>query len=306
MKRNFLAALLPLLLLTLTACGGGSRQTGGINLNSGKTEESATMDMAEPESPMEYGGGVTYSTATSTGATVQKLIRTADLQMETTEFDTALTGLNDLTEQYEGYYENSTVRKRSSGYRSAEYTIRVPSKHYQIFVNQAGELCHETWRNLTQEDVTERYYDTEGRLKTQKIKLERLQQLLSQAKLMEDIITIETAISQTEWQIEELSGTLRHYDTQVDYATVHITLSEVYKLSNVENTPESFGERMSIAFAGGLRSFSNNLENLAVSFAYTWMWWLLVAVVFVVVVRLVRGQNLRRKKRQQDDKQENS
>ena len=49
------------------------------------------------------------------------------------------------------------------------------------------------------------------------IKLERLQKLLAQAENMEDIITIESAISETEWNIEDLSGTLRHYDALVDF-----------------------------------------------------------------------------------------
>ena len=57
---------------------------------------------------------------------------------------------------------------------------------------------------------------------------------------MEDIITIESAISETEYQIESLSGTLRHYDALVDYATIHISLQEVYRLSNVEEPAESF------------------------------------------------------------------
>ncbi len=76
------------------------------------------------------------------------------------------------------------------------------------------------------ENITEEYYDTDSRLKTAQIKLERLQELLSKADNMADIITIESAISDTEYEIESLSGTLRHYDALVDYATVSLTLSE--------------------------------------------------------------------------------
>ena len=49
------------------------------------------------------------------------------------------------------------------------------------------------------------YYDNEARLTTQRTKLERLQELLSKAEAMEDIITIESAISETELQIEYLT-----------------------------------------------------------------------------------------------------
>ena len=54
---------------------------------------------------------------------------------------------------------------------------------------------------------------------------------------MEDIITIESAISETEYEIERLSGTKRHYDALVDYATVTLELREVYRLSGTEDAP---------------------------------------------------------------------
>ena len=68
-----------------------------------------------------------------------------------------------------------------------------------------------TWQSDTAENISERYYDTQSRLETAQIKLERLQELLKKAESMEDIITIESAISETEYEIEDLSGTMRHY-----------------------------------------------------------------------------------------------
>ena len=176
----------------------------------------------------------------SLGPTEQKLIRTAWLEMETTEFDEASQGLAKLTEDFGGYYETSTLTNRNSGSRWASYVIRIPAEEYTAFLNQMGELCHVTRQESNQEDISEAYYDTAGRLKTQQIKLERLQALLAQATAMEDIITIESAISETEWNIDNLSGTLRRYDAKVDYATVNVNLNEVYKLSNVEEPPVTF------------------------------------------------------------------
>ena len=138
--------------------------------------------------------------------------------------------------------------------------------------------------------MTEAYYDTEGRLKTQQIKLERLQELLSRAEAMEDIITIESAISETEYQIESLSGTLRRYDALVDFATVSVNLQEVYKLSSVEEAPDSFSARMGSAFTAGWAAFAAGMENLAVGLAYSWMWLLVLAVIAVVVIRVIRGK----------------
>ena len=324
MKRRILAVLMTLvMILALTACGGRAKEeTAAYDSAAGAPmEPMAEAPKAEAEmvyteeSYIEYGSDMKYSTTAdsangSAGISGQKLIRTATLEMETTEFEEAAQGMTDLTEELGGYYESSNVYNRKNGSRWAEYTVRIPAEKYNAFLTLAGELCHVTRQESRQEDVSEVYYDTAGRLKTQQIKLERLQNLLAQAELMEDIITIESAISETEMAIDSLSGTLRHYDGKVDYATIYVNLQEVYKLSNVEEVPDTCGDRLGRSFTRGINNFVDSLEDLAVSFAYSWMWWLIVAVVAVVVIRVARKRmgklpRLRKKKNAQtDDKAE--
>ena len=88
--------------------------------------------------------------------------------------------------------------------------------------------------------------------------------------------------------IDSLSGTLRRYDGKVDYATVDISLSEVYKYSNVEEVPDSFLSRLGSAFQNGWSAFTDGMEDLAVALAYSWMWLVILAVIVVAVVRVAR------------------
>lgn len=300
MKRNILAGLLAaLMLLSLTACGGSAVNGSGATMDAAMVETSSSSS-ASASGAADYGTAYeemeSEDSKESGEVTDRKFIITAHLELETTNFEEAVRGLTALTGEFGGYFENSSIANRKSGARWADYSVRVPAERYEAFLNQAGSLCHETWREATQDDITERYYDTAGRLKTQQIKLERLQALLAQAEAMEDIITIESAISETEWMIDDLSGTLRHYDSKVNYATVYISLHEVYKLSNVEAVPESFGERLGVSFMDGLSDFADTLENLAVAFAYSWMWWLLAAVAVALVASLLRRKRLEGKK----------
>ena len=292
MKRGF-AWLLTLLALLglLSGCGGGGDTAAADTATSADTADNGTAasggsygawaetEVAEDSGQAEDGASDRLENA--------KMIYTARMEVETTGFDAADADLRTLVEVLGGYFEQAAVHNYASGYRSGDYTVRVPADQFQPFLDRVGTLCHVTYQEQTSENVSEAYYDAESRLATQRTKLERLQNLLAQAENMEDIITIESALSDTELEIERLTGTLRQYDSLVDYATVYISLQEVYQLSNVEEPATTFGSRMSTAFASGWRGFVSALEGLAVALAYGWVWLLLLVVIGVVVGRIL-------------------
>lgn len=309
MKKKIVSLLCAVLLLAtlLVGCGSGTvasdAMTGaaapsspgygytGGSISNSKAEVSYDKVMDAEMPKLESGTG--SSATVPAEATPQKLIYTATLEMETTAFDDSVTALNGLVSRMGGYFSTNNVRNYGSGYRTADFVIRIPADQYENFLAQAGELCHVLRRYSSAEDVSEQYYDIEGRLKTQETKLARLQELLTQAKNMEDIITIESAISQTEEQIEYLSGTLRRYDALVDYSTVNITLQEVYRLSNTEEPVKGFGSRFITALKSGWEDFVDDTEDFLIELAYGWMWVIIWVVVIVLVIRAIRRRKSR-------------
>ena len=294
MKRGFAWMLALLLLLgLLSGCGGG-----GDNATASDTASSSVATDGADDAGGSYGAWPEAAVTEETGETTgedggddrlenAKMIYTARMEVETTGFDAADADLRTLVEVLGGYFEQAAVHNYGSGYRSGDYTVRIPAEQFQAFLDQVGTICHVTYKEEGSENVSEAYYDAESRLVTQQTKLERLQNLLAQAENMEDIITIESAISETELEIERRTGTLRQYDSLVDYATVYISLQEVYQLSNVEEPATTFGSRMSTAFASGWRGFVSALEGLAVARAYGWVWLLLLVGIGVVVGRIL-------------------
>lgn len=288
MKRGwFLAALL---ILTLTACGGRAGgadnmaapsdmayDSGGeIWMTEAQTPASAP---AGPEASMEEGAENRLSGA--------KMVYTAEIEAETTDFDACSAGLEDLVDRMGGYLENASA-SGSGGRRSGSYTARVPAARFEDFLESVGELGHVVSRNRNARNISEAYYDTESRLLTQRTKMERLQALLAKAENMEDIISLENAIAETELQIEQLTGSLRHYDALVDFATVEVRLREVARLSTVEEAPPTFASRVGNAFTGGLRAFGDFLQDLAVFLAFHWLWMLVLAALVLLGVRVSR------------------
>ena len=309
MKKKVFALLAAVLLLSLAACGGNAggaaNQTApSTPMASADMNTSSNFDMpAEAEmgwdaamaeeAPMEPSPSPGTASGGSNIPADAKMIYTADMDLETKEFDAASQALADLVDELGGYFEGRSLNQ-GGYYRSLSCTIRVPAENFRAFLERAGETAHVTNCSDYLDNVSEAYYDQEARLSTQRTKLERLQELLSKAENMEDIITIESAISETELQIEYLTGSLRKYDSLINYSTVNLYLREVYRLSTDEEVPVTFGQRLGSALSVGFQRGVDGLEDFAISVARNWMTLLILAVVVVVVVLFLRSR--RRKK----------
>ena len=283
-------ALLLALAMLLAACGASGGSDNSTAADAGNGSSGSTGGWSDSAMPEEE-----VNSAAEGGENVEtpKKIYTGYIEAETTDFETAQQSLADMVDGAEGYFSNRSVSNRGA-YRYGEYTIRVPADQFQSFLSQVGESLHVTYQTDSEEDVSEVYYDIEGRLATQRTKLQRLQDLLSQAEDMADIITIENAISETELAIEELSGSLQSYDNRIEYATITLYLQEVYRLSGSEEPVTTLGGRLKEAFIGGLRNVGSALEEIAVWLVYNWVWLVLLAAMAAGVVTLVRRRRRRR------------
>ena len=297
--KKFLALLLALVMaLALVGCGASAPKTEAFMDMT--TSDDAAMDMGfdaggapmedyKEEAEYQNGAFEEYpSTAGNEKLKDVKMVYTANMDLQTLSFDQADADISALVEEMGGYFEQRSISNRSSGYRYAEYTVRVPAEKFNDFCSQMGTLCHLVYKNESADNITESYYDTQSRLVTAQTKLERLQELLRRAESMEDIITIESAISETEWTIENLTGTLRTYDSLVGYSTIYMTLHEVYELSGQGQAPVTFGDRLGESFLDGLKSIGRTAQNFAVWLAYSWFWLLIVVVIVIVVIRRLR------------------
>ena len=317
MKHNWkIIPLLLALLLTLTACGASG--SSAYDSKSAASEPAAAedtgygdYDFAETEEavaqePSYSGEG---QAAGSYAQAQVKLIYTADLEMEVLDFDAAVDGLNQLVEELGGYCESSNFYNYGRS-RSADYTVRVPSEHYRAFVDACSdwENCHLRSRSEDVENVGEAYFDTETRLATLRTKMERLQALLAQATEMEDIITIESAISETEYQIEQYTSELNRYDSLIGYATIHLYLDEVLDLTEEEEI--GLADRLSQNLRWGAERFLETLEDLLLWAAYNIIgiviFLLLLAAVILTVRRARKGRKVKKPYHRPEQKPEQS
>jgi hypothetical protein len=236
-----------------------------------------------------------------------KIIRTADISIQTTEFDAAVEALNRLTQDNGGYYETADVQ--SGGYynqhanRSAYFVVRIPRENFTAFRDSTGSIGHVRSISESSQDVGESYYDTETRLNTLTTKRDRLLSLLAQAEKMEDILTIENALADVQYQIDKHTSTLRKYDSLIGYSTFRISVNEVVEITEEPSEKESFGSKFISSLKKGFKEFGEGVQDFAIWFARNLIGIMIFVAIVVVVVVVVR-RSLRRRRIRKDSASE--
>ena len=323
MKRKMFALYMAAVLL-LAGCGGGNSMSsaaggaaGGDSLpassapSANETEMDWTegnywdMPSGEPMAPGEQGDGEFQSDSVYQNAGA-KLIRQAGRSIQTERFDESEAALKRLVAGCGGYFEVASVygggRRDAYANRSGEYTVRVPAEKYNQFLSGTGDLGYVTSKDESSEDVGERYYDTESRLKTQRTKQERLLALLEKAETMEDIISLENALSNVEYEIEMYSSELNRYDALINFSTFQIYLNEVGQVTKEVGETASLGQRMAAGFQASVRNLGQGFRDFLIWASYNII--LLVILAAVAAVAVTVGRRKLKKLRRQNEKKE--
>ena len=287
MKKLSLLCAALVLVSAITGCGSSS---GGKAVVAPMSAP-ATMDRVEESvSGGSYGGLVEEKYTSSNMADSQiyqnpnaKVIRSAELTIQTTEFEQAIEALAQLTEEKGGYYETAQIESggiySQNARRSAYYVVRIPKENFTGFRDALGTVGHLLSITEDTKDVGESYYDTEARLDTLKTKRERLLDLLSKADIMEDIISLENALAEVQYEIDAHTTTLRKYDSLIDFSVLRIHLNEVIKVTQTVGEKEGFGARLAASFRNGLEDFGEGVQDLLIWIAGNILGVLMFAVI---------------------------
>lgn len=153
-----------------------------------------------------------------------------------------------------------------------------------------GDLGNVVDRRISLRDVTTPYADTEAHLTALRTERDALLEILAAAETVEDLISVQSRLSDVQYEIESYEATLRTYDDQIALSTVTMNIREVERATPVaeETFWQEVGRRFSESLADvgdGFRSFGawflGNLPAIVV-------WAVILGGATVVIVLLVR------------------
>ena len=294
-----------------SSAAAGNKSTALHSTNAASTAAAGMADaapekMADATTTKE--SGTAQSTATTSAAAAalsnQKIIQNLSYQIETLKFDDSIQKIQSLSAELGGYVQDSSVSgkgvQEQGSLRSASYVLRIPQGKLDQFKNSAGNIGNVLNFTSSSENVSEKYFDTEARLKSLRTQQERLLALLKKSGSLTDVIALEKALADVNYQIEQFTGTLRQYDSLIGFSTVSIQLNEVVKPTEVENIPVTLGDKIVRQFKDSMRSLGNFGEGLLVFLIGGAPIILLLALIAAAVIFIIRKRKKRANKKSED------
>lgn len=265
-------------------------------------EEYAKEEYADESAAAEDSVEVTESAQTSE----RKLIKTVDCDVETENFDELLSTIETKTDSMGGYIESSYTYNGSSYYadtdRGASLTIRIPADNLDAFLSAVSEESNVISRDESVTDITLEYVDLESHKKALQTEQDRLLELIEQAQNVEDIVTLESRLSEVRYQIESMESQLRTYDNQVSYSTVYLNINEVTTLTPVKE--QSVWEKIGTGFLESLSGVGRGLLNFVIFFIiripYLVVWAVLIFAAVMIIRALIRHKRKKKEKKAKD------
>ena len=318
--RMIAAGILGALLLTGCSSGssastGSTSSTAGVGgvaptrtdaeINAGSQDQSVAgapsgpADVANPAAPEV---GVAKPAAPVAGV-APKLTKSASLDLEVPNIKAAATQVRSIAAGLHALVLSEQIGK--AGPRNPEtpqpvkggdepigglgtLILSVPADKLDTALDQLGssKIGKVLGRNMSSQDVTSQYVDTESRLKTMRASVQRVRALMAQAKDIGQVVALESEMSQREADLESLGSQLEALKTNVDRSTLTVSLSTPAPRTEAV-APESDNDGFPAGLRSGWDAFTTSAQGLftivgavlpfaaffALVSAPLWFWW---------------------------------
>lgn len=245
---------------------GDDQRTGGtVQEDEGTlSRQAATASAASADEPVVMMEGATAQEETPK-PTAPILVYGASREAETENFDQERDTLKALVSEYEGYFA-SDLLTQDDGVRCLTSEIRVPVEQLDAFVTALDDVGTTLSLESTAEDVAAYYYDAGARLETQQAITARLNQLIPEAQ-GDELQALNDQLEEAYAAIDELQKLLNRYDSDVSYATVHMTLWEKSQFAPEPTKEPTLGERSRSGFQQSMHAVGEFFRDMVVSLA---------------------------------------
>ena len=315
MKKRFVVPAVLVMAMCLSGCGHSASYSEApsasyMKEDMGYAAEEAAYDVADGTymdaadaavEPMEVGGAAMKESSTNGGDTSalraqdgQKIVYTGNLSIQTLEYDKSAASIRKKIREAGGFSESESESDRdynwyrystgSSSTRSLSITARIPSEKFESFMDSLsgdGKIMN---RSMNAENISQVYANKETYKKALEKEQERLLAMMDKAETIEDMIAVESRLSDVERQLNAYKTDLSAMDKDVQYSTIYIDLQEVKRYSD-ETPTTTFPEKVKYAFEDAISTFRDFCEGIILFVVRSFPFLILLGIVIALLIR---------------------
>ena len=221
----------------------------------------------------------TTASMIDTSSSDRKIIRNAELDLESDKPEDAQRSITSIAESRGGFVVES--QQSSSDITSTtrdvvSMTARVPSDKFSETLAEiravAKRIVVETVKG---QDVTEEFIDIEAQLKASKALEQQFMEIMKRANTVEDALNVQSQLADVRKEIERVEGRKRFLENQSAMSTIKIRIQ----------TPKVFAQS-SVGFGGRLAESFSTGADVAVNFVLGLVTFVIAALPFALFICL--------------------
>lgn len=265
--------------LALTGCSAASGSGGGDSGDYSVPQEAQAPGIAEGDSA---GGALDADTGT-TSTVDRQVIITGNVTITADDPIKASRDAIRIVETAGGRVDGRTeYAPTETDQGSATLQLRIPADKLTATLDKLEELGRADEVTLSSSDVTVESQDLDARISALRASIERLNALMGQATDIDDLITLESAISSRQGELESLEAQQRYLADQVSMSTISL-----YLRSDAEAPKTTPGDFWS-GLATGWNAFVGFWAGLLVVLGVLLPWLITLALIATVIILIVR------------------
>ncbi len=295
-----------LLIFTLSSCSSNLNTMNNENIHQYDTTNNKTYETNHESTPVnesldsstdevedkQISKDIDYSDISSD----RKIENIFDYTFESINYDQDYDKLTKLVDDHKGYIESSnlnidTGRNGDENIRNFGASIKIPQEESNKFKNEIAKIGKIIYQSSYTNDLTSSYKDINIRLSSKEKELDKLNDLMKNAKNIDETMAIQARILEVEDEIDQIKSMIKDVDNKVTYDTFDININEVYDYNNYANNNPDFSSRIKEAFKDSIHIFSKFWQDLLVAIVSIWPL-ILVAIIIIYIIKKSKEKKL--------------
>ena len=204
--------------------------------------------------------------AMSSPAPAPMIARSASLAIRVKDVDASRSTLDAILARHGGYSAQLNVTRSENVAHALQASLRIPASELVSAIGDLKSMGSVENESQSGEEVTQQHTDLVARLKTARETEGRLRGILQQRTgRISDVLEVEQEIARVRGEIESMEAQQQAMEHRVDFASVELQLTEVYK-APLNSPDDSVGARINNAFVAGYHNAKETLLGFVLFF----------------------------------------